>query len=162
MKYSKRKLTFFIFEVLFSVVIPILIGISSCMDKGLKVRIGAYGITLAIILFYLIKKLFINKRVENLKGFTVHLKSELAIETDAVKINNIRRALAKAQVFEVIATAITPIGLLSVFLLVSKSIEAGIAHLSGAVGLILLSVIIGTIFAVLNASVIRCGNGDAQ
>lgn len=162
MKYSKRKLTFFIFEVLFTVAFPVVIGILSCVDKGLKVRIGVYGITLAILLFYVIKKLFINKRLEALKGLTVHLKSELMIETDVAKINNIKRALAKAQVFETIATAITPIGLLSVFLLVSKSIETGFARLSGAVGLILLSLIIGTVFAALNASVVISKNGNEQ
>ena len=162
MKYSKIKLTFFIFEVLFSVVFPILIGILSCIDKGLKVRLGAYCLTLAIIIFYVIKKTFINRRLEALKGLTVHLKSELMIETDSAKINNIKRALARAQVFGVIASAITPIGLTGIFFIVSKSIEEGFAHLSGAVGLIFLSLIIGTVFAALNASVVISNNGDER
>ena len=160
MKYSKKKLTFLILEIIFSAVLPVLIGVLSCVDKGLKMRLTVYGITLAIITFYVIKKLFINRRLEYLKGLTVHLKSELMIETDPLKLNNIKRALARAQVFEVIATAITPIGLLSVFLIVSKSIEEGFARLSGSIGLILLSIIIGTVFAAFNASVVNCRNGE--
>ena len=162
MKYSKRKVAFIVLEFLFTVAVPVAICIMSCVDNGLKVRLGIYGTVLAVAVFYVIKKLFINRRLATLKGLSVHLKSELMIETDDEKVANIKRALSRAQVFEVLATSITPIGLLAVFLTVSKCIEDGFTKLSGTLGLILLSVVIGTVFAVLNASLIESRYGSKR
>jgi|GEM_PF-6269387 len=165
MKYTKKKLAYFMLETLFSLVVPVVLTVHECMTcSSARVRIGVFGAAVALIAYYAVKRLFIDKRIAELKGKIVHLKSELIIETDAAKIVNIEKALGRAQALEVVTSSIVPIGLLAVFFFVAKSVEAGLANFAGTVGFILLSAVVGSVFAVLNALTVasknRSGNNE--
>lgn len=153
-----KKTIYTICEALFYLAVPLFIIFSQyhkIYDSYFK--IGLTGIMLIIVVFFIFKKLFVNRYLEELKGQIINFKSDLKIETDAGKIANIRRELARAKTYDILFNSAPTVAILGVFIFISKALESELIKLSGALGFILLSVIIGIVFSILNARTVRNG-----
>lgn len=75
----------------------------------------------------------------------------MRVKTDAAEVTNIENAIKNLGTAEVILNAVVPLLLMGLVILCCKVMEAGLVRLSGTCGFILVSFVVGTVFAVLDA-----------
>lgn len=156
MKWTKKKIAFNILQLIFYGVIPLVLifltyGSVGNGAAGLGFKIAAPGIILLILVFLCFKRLFINKRMSDAREQLNNLKADLKVKTDAAEVRNIETAIKNLGTVEVVLNSIVPILLTGLMIICCKVMEAGLVRLSGTCGFILISFVIGTVFAVLDA-----------
>lgn len=169
MKLTKKKLIYNILEVLFIGIAPLIFVIMQYGNIGntkeaVGFRIEITGIMLAVIIFMIIKKVFINRKLaDNHQQLNTQL-ADLKIETDSGKIANLEKSIKDYKTLEIVANAILPILFFVALVIASKALEQQLIKLSAVLVCITVSYIIGTVFGVLGAREItsknrRTGNG---
>lgn len=151
---SKKKLAFTIFEVLFVAVIPLALVITNYSSWGTEAntfKIAFTGILLLFFVFYIIKKIILNTYIERARAMLTQHKADMKVETDASKKEKLMQAIKRGQAFETIITYIFPFLLLGGLYVLSQALETAAVQLSGTIGLISASVVIGFLFSMLAA-----------
>lgn len=154
MKVTKKRVIFFILHLLFSAVIPIALVIvrystigSSNGAVGFKVSIT--GILLLILVFWVIKKLFIDRKLNDLKEQSNVMLADLKTKQDPAELAAIEKALKSIKTTETIFSNIIPILFIVAAIVAFKALEAQLIKLSATLGFIAVSYAIGLIFNVL-------------
>ena len=156
MKWTKKKIAYNVMQLVFYGVVPLALIVLTYGSVGndaaaLGFKIAAPGIILLVLVFLCFKRLFINKRLENARAQLNSLKADLRVKTDAAEVTNIENAIKNLGTTEVILNAVVPLLLMGLVILCCKVMEAGLVRLSGTCGFILVSFVVGTVFAVLDA-----------
>ena len=157
MKWTKKKIAYNVMQLVFYGVVPLALIFLTYVSVGndaaaLGFKIAAPGIILLTLVFLCFKRLFINKRLENARAQLNSLKADLRVKTDAAEVTNIENAIKNLGTAEVILNAVVPLLLMGLVILCCKVMEAGLVRLSGTCGFILVSFVVGTVFAVPDAS----------
>ncbi len=156
MKITKKKIIFVALELFFMGAVPIALVIWNYSNIGnsvqaVRFKIGITGVMLLIFIILSLKKIFLDKFKQKMQQQEAHLLSELKIETDAEKIKNIVRALKSIRTGECILSVIVPTIIFALLFVVCQALEEQIVKLSGVVGFIALSYLIGAIFSTFAA-----------
>lgn len=156
MKWTKKKIAYNVMQLVFYGVVPLALIFLTYGSVGneaavLGFKIAAPGIILLTLVFLCFKRLFINKRLENARAQLNTLKADLRVKTDAAEVTNIENAIKNLGTAEVILNAVVPLLLMGLVILCCKVMEAGLVRLSGTCGFILVSFVVGMVFAVLDA-----------
>ena len=114
-------------------------------------RIEITGILLILFVILVLKKVFINKKIEALRERLNNQIAQIEIENDQGKILNLQQSIKNKQTVLEIFNAIIPLILLIAGVVACKAMEAAIIKLSGVLGCIALSYIIGVGFGILAA-----------
>lgn len=149
-----RKLVFMICEVAFVAVIPavlITVNYVTWQPEAAAFKISLGGVLLALLVFYLVKKLLINKYLERLKATITQHAADLRVEPDKEKIEALKEALKREKTIECLLNFVIPALLLALLFVVCKSLEAAAVKMSGTVGFIAASEIVGLVFSILSA-----------
>ncbi len=154
MKPTKKKLVFTVFEIVFVAVVPVVLIAVNYMSwtseaAGFKISLG--GVLLALLVFYIVKKLVLNKYVERLKTTITQHAADLKIEVDKEKVESLKEELRKEKTIESIINFVIPALLLAGLFVLCKALEIAAVKMSGTVGLIAVSEVIGLLFSVLSA-----------
>ncbi len=154
MKLTKKRVIFFILHCLFSAVVPIALVIarySTIGNTGQAVgfKVSITGILLLIFVFWVIKKLFIDRRLDDLKQQGNVMLAELKTETDPAKLANIEKALKSVKTIEAIFSSVIPMLFIVAGIVAFKALEAQLIKLSATLGFIAVSYFIGLIFDIL-------------
>lgn len=151
---SKKKIAFTILEVLFVAVIPlalVIINYSSWGTEANTFKIAFTGILLLFFVFYIIKKIILNTYIERARAMLTQHKADMKIETDASKKEKLLQAIKRGQMFETIITYIFPFLLLAGLYVLAQALETAAVQLSGTIGFISVSIVIGFLFSMLAA-----------
>lgn len=156
MRCTKKKIVYNVLQLVFYGVVPLILifmlyGNMGHTRQAVGFKIAAPGIIIIMLVFLCFKKLFINKKLSDAHSQLNQLKADLKVKTDSAEVTNIENAIKNLGTVEVILNAIVPILLFALLILCCKVMESQLVKLSGACGFILLSYIIGTAFAVLDA-----------
>lgn len=156
MKWTKKKIAYNVMQLVFYGVVPLALIFLTYGSVGndaaaLGFKIAAPGIILLTLVFLCFKRLFINKRLSDARAQLNNLKADLRVKTDAAEVTNIENAIKNLGTAEVILNAVVPLLLMGLVILCCKVMEAGLVRLSGTCGFILVSFVVGTVFAVLDA-----------
>lgn len=156
MRWTKKKIAYNVLQLVFYGVVPLILifmlyGNMGHTRQAVGFKIAAPGIIIIMLVFLCFKKLFINKKLSDAHSQLNQLKADLKVKTDSAEVTNIENAIKNLGTVEVILNSIVPILLFALLILCCKVMEAQLVKLSGTCGFILLSYIIGTVFAVLDA-----------
>ncbi len=154
MKKTPQKIIFGIMSAVFYLAVPIIIILVeylSSAEVGNKYSISFMGLLAILIVFWVFKRVFINKRLANYLVTLAALKGTLEVETDKDKIANAENAIKRMQTVETTINSVLPILACGVVLYGCHIMEQGIAKFSGAVGFCLISFIVGFVFIVLES-----------
>lgn len=156
MKWTKKKVTYNVLQLVFYGLAPLILVFSlygSMGDSSAEVgfKIAAPGIVLIAIAFLCFKKLYLNKKLSDAHNQLNQLKADLKVKTDAAEVTNIENAIKNLGTVEVLFNSVIPILLFALLILCCKVMEAQLVKLSGTCGFMLVSYIVGTVFAVLDA-----------
>lgn len=160
MRWTKKKVLYNVLQLVFYGVVPLVLIILTYGNLGytteaMGFKIAAPGIILLILAFVCFKKLFINKRLADAHSQLNQLKADLKVKVDAAEVANIESAINNLGTAEVILNAVVPVLMLLLLILCCKVMEAQLVKLSGTCGFILISYLLGTIFAVLDAREVK-------
>lgn len=154
MKWTPKKLVFTILEITFAAVVPaalIITNYASWSEEATGFKISLGGVMLFLLLFYIVKKLLLNKYTERLKSKINQHMADLEVEVNQERIESLKEALKKERTVECVLNFIIPALLLVLLFIVCKALEVAAVKMSGTVGLIGASEVVGLLFSILSA-----------
>ena len=91
MKMTKKRVVFFVLHLLFSAVVPIALVIARYSTIGntngaVGFKVSITGILLLIFVFWVIKKLFIDRKLESLKAQSNVMLADLKTKQDPAEL----------------------------------------------------------------------------
>lgn len=149
-----RKLVFTVLEIIFVAVVPavlVTINYVTWQPEAAAFKISLGGVLLFLLLFYIIKKVLINKYLERLKATITQHLADLKVEPDPERAKSLVEALKRERSIECLLNFIIPALLLALLFIICKALEAAAIKMSGTVGFIAASEIIGLVFSILSA-----------
>lgn len=155
---TKKRIVFLILEVLFVAVVPlilIVINYSSWGEEAQTFKIAFTGILLAFFVLYITKKIFLNTYLERARATLTQHKADLRVETEKEKRENLVNAVKRGQTFETVLTYIFPFLLLAGLYVLAQALETAAVKLSGTVGLVAVSMLIGFVFSLFGAREVK-------
>lgn len=163
MRWTKKKVAYNVMQLVFYGVVPLVLvfllyGNLGHTKEAIGFKIAAPGLILLVLIFLCLKKLFINKKLADAHSQLNQLKADLKVKTDVAEVANIETAIKNIGTVEVVLNAVVPVLLFLLMMLCCKVMEEQLVKLSGVCGFILLSYIVGTVFAVLDAREIHGKN----
>ena len=167
MKMTKKRLAFFLLHLLFSAVAPIVLVIvrySTITNTKAAVgfKISITGILLLIFIFWVIKKLFIDRRLTDLKAQGNIMLANLKTKQDPAELAAIEKELKKIKTAEALFGSIIPLLFIVAAVIAFKALEAQLVTLSATLGYIGISYGVGLIFNVLYSREIHAKNGGTD
>lgn len=164
MKMTKKRLAFFLLHVIFSAVVPLVFVIVrySTMENtrgAVGFKISITGILLLIFVFWVIKKLFIDRKLTDLKAQSNIMLANLKTKQDPAEIAALERELKNIKTVEAIFSSIIPLLFIVAAIVAFKALEAQLVTLSATLGYIGLSYGVGLIFNVLYSREVHAKNG---
>lgn len=164
MKMTKKRLAFFILHVLFSAVIPLVLVIvrystieNTKAAVGFKVSIT--GILLCIFVFWTVKKLFIDRKLTDLKAQSNVMLANLKTKQDPAELAALEKELKRIKTVEAVFGSIIPLLFIVAGIIAFKALEAQLVKLSATLGYIGISYAVGLVFDVLYSREIHAKNG---
>lgn len=154
---NAKKLIYLIIELLFVAVIPavlVFVNYTSWSNAGTGFKISLGGIILLLIVFYCFRKIWLNKYIDRLRDMTTMHLSDYKIETDPDRKAALKTEIQNERTIESILNIILPALLLVAFFVVCRILEQNITKLSGTIGLIGASELVGFLFSVVSARTI--------
>lgn len=163
MKFTKKRAAFFILHLVFSAIVPIVLVIvrySNIGDtnKAVGFKISITGILLLIFIFLVFKKLFIDRKLADLKAQSNVMLADLKTKQDTDELTALEKELKSIKTTEAVFGSIIPLLFIVAALVAFKALEAQIVTLSSTLGFIAVSYVIGMIFNVLYSREIHAKN----
>ena len=167
MKMTKKRLAFFLLHLLFSAVAPIVLVIvrySTITNTKAAVgfKISITGILLLIFIFWVIKKLFIDRRLTDLKAQGNIMLANLKTKQDPAELAAIEKELKKIKTAEALFGSIIPLLFIVAAVIAFKALEAQLVTLSATLGYNGISYGVGLVFNVLYSREIHTKNGGTD
>lgn len=167
MKMTKKRLAFFILHLLFSAVVPIVLVIvrystieNTKAAVGFKISIT--GILLLIFVFWVVKKLFVDKKLADLNAQSNVMLANLKTKQDPAELAALEREIKHIRTLEAIFGSIIPLLFMVAAIVAFKALEAQLVKLSATLGYICISCLIGVIFNVLYSREVHAKNGGKE
>ena len=167
MKMTKKRLAFFLLHLLFSAVAPIVLVIVrystiTNTKAAIGFKISITGILLLIFVFWVIKKLIIDKKLTDLKAQGNIMLADLKTKQDPAELAAIEKELKKIKTTEALFGSIIPLLFIVAAVIAFKALEAQLVTLSATLGYIGISYGVGLIFNVLYSREIHAKNGGTD
>lgn len=150
----------FVLEVLFIGAIPAALIIANYASWGAEAngfKVGITGILLLLVVAFVLKKLVFNKRLEAMRAKLNQHEADLEVETDEEKIENLVSAVRKGRTVETVLNFIVPFLVLVAVYLMAKALEEAAVLLSGTLGFVIVSVLVGFMLQLIEALTMRGG-----
>jgi len=167
MKMTKKRLAFFLLHLLFSAVVPIVLVIVrystiTNTKAAIGFKISITGILLLIFVFWVIKKLIIDKKLTDLKAQGNIMLADLKTKQDPAELAAIEKELKKIKTTEALFGSIIPLLFIVAAVIAFKALEAQLVTLSATLGYVGISCGVGLVFNVLYSREIHAKNGGAN
>lgn len=167
MKMTKKRLAFFLLHLLFSAVVPIVLVIVrystiTNTKAAIGFKISITGILLLIFVFWVIKKLIIDKKLTDLKAQGNIMLADLKTKQDPAELVAIEKELKKIKTTEALFGSIIPLLFIVAAVIAFKALEAQLVTLSATLGYIGISYVVGLVFNILYSREIHAKNGGAN
>ena len=151
---NRAKLIYTILEAVFVAVIPVVLVIYQygyVEPTTAAFNISLTGIILLALVFYAVKRIFLDKRLKDWEAQYNNYISAYKIETDAEKKQRAKEQIQKYQTFTVLLRSFVPLLIFVMIQVLAKAVEQQMITLSSLSGLVTVSFGVGVIFSVMAA-----------
>ena len=149
-----KKIIYTVGEIVFVVGVPALLVImnySSWGEGTTGFKIGLTGIILLLVVYIFLRKVILKKHFDRLKdSITQHL-ADLKVETNEERKKALRDRIKYERTIECVINFITPALLLGALFIVCQALESAAVKMSGTIGFIAASEIVGLVFSILES-----------
>lgn len=153
MRRTKSLIAYTVLQALFTAVVPLVLLFCTYgrTDAGLAYKLPLAAVIVAVVVVWIAKNTLLKPRIARLTAKIAQHEGDLSVEADQAKITNLETELKAERTAEVVLNAIMPLLILVGLLVLCKALENAVIVLSGAVGLTLMSFVVGTLFGILAA-----------
>ena len=151
---NRAKLIYTILEAVFVAVIPVVLVIYQygyVEPTTAAFKISLTGIILLALVFYAVKRIFLDKRLKDWEAQYNNYISAYKIETDSEKKQRAKEQIQKYQTFTVLLRSFLPLLIFVMIQVLAKAVEQQMITLSSLSGLVTVSFGVGVIFSVMAA-----------
>ena len=151
---NRAKLIYTILEAVFVAVVPVVLVIYQygyVEPTTAAFKISLTGIILLALVFYAVKRIFLDKRLKDWEAQYNNYISAYKIETDAEKKQRAKEQIQKYQTFTVLLRSFVPLLIFVMIQVLAKAVEQQMITLSSLSGLVTVSFGVGVIFSVMAA-----------
>ena len=151
---NRAKLVYTILEAVFVAVIPVVLVIYQygyVEPTTAAFKISLTGIILLALVFYAVKRIFLDKRLKDWEAQYNNYISAYKIETDAEKKQRAKEQIQQYQTFTVLLRSFIPLLIFVMIQVLAKAVEQQMITLSSLSGLVTVSFGVGVIFSVMAA-----------
>lgn len=144
-----RKIVFTVLEILFVAAVPaalIVWNYSTWGEGTTGFKISVTGILLLIIVFFVLKAVFLNRYLKRMSDRAAQHEADLKVETDEEKKENLRKALHTERSIEALLSYVMPLLAVAGLYVLALVLESAAVRLSGTFGLCAASMVIGFVF----------------
>lgn len=140
---------FFILNVVFMLIVPIVLVWLQYGDNQGTYKVSITAILVILGIFLVFKKIVLNKRLEALNVKVVNIETNGLSITDEQSIKANKNAWRLCRIIQLLIDCIVPVGIAVISVLTIKVVEQGIIKLYGCLMFCLLSIAIGVICKVV-------------
>ena len=156
MSVTKKRVIFFLLHLLFSAVVPIVLVIVQYSSIGntrgpLSFKIPITGILLLLFIFWTIKRIFIDKKLADLKMQSNVMLADLKTKQNAAELKALEKEIRFIKTAEAVINSIIPLLFIGAAIIAFKALEAQLIKLSATLGFIAISCAVSVVFNVLYA-----------
>lgn len=154
MKITAKRLIFFLLHVLFSAVFPIALVIVQYSNIGntkdaIGFKLSITGVLLMLFVFWVIKKLFIDKKLKDYNTQANVMIANLKTRQDEKELQALEKELKFIKTLEAVTNSIMPLLFIAAAIIAFQALEAQLVKLSATLGYIGVSYFMGVVFNVL-------------
>lgn len=146
MKKTKKSVLFFILQIVFSLIVPVILIWVQYGDLAMKYKLSITVLMLLILVFLLFKKAVLNKWIKTIDEKVSHIEANALSITEEKAIETNKKAWRKYSILQSIVNYILPILIFIIAVLTIKKVEEGVIKLYGVLILSMASFILGMIF----------------
>ena len=148
MKKTKKSWLFFSLQLVFMLLAPILLIWLQYGDLEGVYKVSMTGILCTILIFWVVKKIMLDKFVKGLSQKIVNIETNSLSITEKTAIETNKKAWRTYTLLQLLINSIIPLLLLVFALVTIKTLEQGLIKLFGCMMFCTISVGIGVIFKV--------------
>lgn len=155
MKITKKRIVFFLLHVLFAAVVPLVLIIARYGNIGdtkaaVGFKLSITGVLLVLLVFWIVKRLFIDRKLADLKAQSNVMLADLKTKQNESEISALEREIRYIRTVEAVLNAIVPLLFIVAAIIAFKALEAQLVRLSATLGWIAISFCLGVVFNVLH------------
>lgn len=148
MKKTVKTWIFFFLQVVFMLVIPCVFVWIQYGDLTQRYKISVTAIILMILIFWVFKKIFLNKWLKSFDQKIINIETNALSITDKTAIQANKQAWRMYSVLQLFFNSIIPLLLFVLAIVTIKTVEAGLIKLFGCLVFCLCSIVIGVLFRI--------------
>jgi hypothetical protein len=148
MKRTKKAWAFFALQMIFFLIAPCVMVWMQYGDLTEKYKISVTAIMLSILIFWVFKKIVLNKWLKTLETKLANIETNALSITDTTAIESNKKAWRNYSICQLLFSSIIPLLLFILAVLTIKTVEQGLIKLYGCLMFCLISVAIGVLFRI--------------
>ncbi len=148
MKRTIKSWIFFILEIVFMLIVPCVLIWLQYGDLSQKYKVSVTAIILIILVFWVFKRILLNKWVKTLDTKIISIEANALSITEQNAIETNKKAWRFCTMMQLIFNSIIPMLVMALAVLTIKTVENGLIKLYGCLIFCLISIFLGVIFRV--------------
>lgn len=148
MKRTKKSWLFLALQIVFMLVIPCVLIWLQYGNLTSKYKISVTGIFALILIFWVFKRIFLNKWIKGVDQKIVNIETNSLSITDIKAIESNKSAWRMYSILQLLISLFIPILLGVLSIITIKTVEEGLIKLYGCLMFCAMSIFIGVIFRV--------------
>jgi hypothetical protein len=164
MKKTKKKILFTAAELFWFPAAPVALiimqyGGTESASEGAVFKLSFGGILLLAAIFWVFKRVFISRKIQDMRAQCNTHIADLKTESDAGRKKYLEDEIRLARTIETVLNAVLPMLLMIAAVVVCYALERGLTRLYGVLGLTTLCYAVSTVFRVLAARQVEGKHG---
>lgn len=148
MKRTGKAWIFFVLELVFFIVIPLILIWVQYGTLAKKYKISVTAILLTILIFWVFKKVLLNTWLKTLDNRIVAIETNALSTTDEKAIISNKKAWRLYSLVQLIFSLIVPLLIMALSGLTIKVVEQGLIKLYGVLMFCFMSIFVGVLFRI--------------
>ena len=148
MKKTSKSWVFFILQIVFMLVAPVIMVWIQYGDLTQKYKVSVTAIMLLLLVFWVFKRIFLDKWIKTIDLKITNIETNALSLTDKTAIESNKKAWRTYTLIQLLFSSVIPLLLMALSVITIKAVQDGLIKLYGCLMFCLLSVAVGVLFRV--------------
>lgn len=146
MKKNIKTWTLFVLQMIFMLIVPCVVIWVQYGDLTQRYKISVTAIMLLLLVFYVVKKIILNKYINGLNQKIINIETNALSITDKKSIEANKKVWRLYSIMQLFISVIVPFLLFILAIITIKVVENGLIKLYGCLMFCLMSISVGIMF----------------
>ena len=155
MRRTTKAWAFFVLQIVFMLIIPCVLVWVQYGDLANGYKVSVTAIILTILVFWVFKKILLNKWVKTLDTKIISIEANALSITQESAIETNKKAWRFCSMMQLLISSIIPLLVMILAVLTIQTVEKGLIRLYGCLIFCLISIFLGVIFRICEIYAMR-------